>query len=233
MKLYGIGVGPGDPDLITVKAQEVLQRIDVLFVPKSTLARESVALNIAEKYIKNHTKLVEIYLPMTKDKAVLKQAWHDGARKITDNLEPNKSGAFITLGDCMLYSTYTYLLREIEQLKNITIINIPGITSFSAAASMVGVSLAEGEENLVIIPALTALDNLDNILALHDNVVFLKVAPQITLLIEKLIECNLIDNAVFISKCGHPEQKIVYDIKKLKNTEVEYLSLMIVKKGGI
>ncbi|MDW7673766.1 MAG: precorrin-2 C(20)-methyltransferase [Bacillota bacterium] len=233
-KLFGIGIGPGDPELITVKAQQALALSDVVFVPQSKTDRDSVAYQIIKGYLSEGAEVVTLLLPMTKDEKVLEEAWCEAAKKIVATLTDDKTGAFVTLGDCMLYSTYTYVLKQIREIDAaMTIENIPGVTSFSAAASTLNIPLAEGEENLVIIPALACVEQLPQILSLHENIVFLKVAPQIDALVAALTEMGLEHNAVFISKCGHPDQEIIYNINSLLEKKLEYLSLMIVKKGEI
>jgi precorrin-2/cobalt-factor-2 C20-methyltransferase len=233
-KLIGIGIGPGEPGLITLKAQKALAEADIIFVPQSKLEKNSVAHEIVNDLISADAAVINLFLPMTTDREVLKQAWTTGAAQIVSALADNKTGAFITLGDCMLYSTYTYILQEIKKIKpELTVENIPGITSFAAAASALGQPLAEGDESLAIIPALKKTEDLAKILAVHENAVFLKVASKIEELIGVLVELELINNAAFISKCGHPDQQIIYDLKDLSGKKLEYLSLLIVKKGGL
>lgn len=233
-KLYGIGIGPGDSELITIKARNILSSADYIFVPQSKADRDSVAYNIVKPFIKEQVEIVPLLLPMTKDMEKLQEAWRQGAAEIKSYLKEGKTGAFITLGDCMLYSTYTYLLKELSKIApDLAIENIPGITSFAAAASKLTIPLAEAEESLAIIPALKDFESIRTLLEFHDNVVFLKVAPNIDSLIAGLKEMGLLANAVFISKCGHPDQQIVYDVEQLAGKQLEYLSLMIVKKGGI
>jgi precorrin-2/cobalt-factor-2 C20-methyltransferase len=233
-KLIGIGIGPGEPELITLKAKKALAEADIVFVPQSKLDKNSVAHEIVNKFISSEAEIINLLLPMTTDQEVLEQAWKIGAEQIVSALADGKTGAFITLGDCMLYSTYAYILQEIKKIKPELIVeNIPGVTSFAAAASVLGQPLAEGDESLAIIPALKKTADLAKILDVHENVVFLKVASKIEELVSVLAALGLSNKAVFISKCGHPDQKIVYDLKELAGEKLEYLSLLIVKKGGL
>lgn len=224
-------MGPGDPDLITVKAQKVLSEVDVVFVPKSKLEAESIALQIAQKFIPKGIPVVDILLPMTSNKEELLKHWHQGCQRIKDQLQGGKSGAFITLGDSMLYSTYSYLLGILKKEEiNMTIETIPGITAFSASAAATKWPLAEGSEKLAVIPVLKDVSELESVLNLFDNVVLMKVAPSFKNIINVLQKRNLLQQAILISKCGHPDQEIIEDLENARE-EIPYLSLMIIKKG--
>ena len=140
-EFYGIGVGPGSPDLLTIRATQVLQMVDVVCVPRSSAENELVALHIAKPYIPQATEIVEISTPMTRDKAVLEAEWQRGAEKIAAYLQDGKKVAFITIGDAMLFSTYTYLLKRVQALApEAAVESIPGITSFAAAAAHLNVA---------------------------------------------------------------------------------------------
>ena len=151
-KFYGIGVGPGAPDLLTLRAIHVFKSVDVICLPRSSTDKDSVALKVARPHIPSHTEVMEVFTPMTRDKNVLEAEWRQGAAKIALRLQEGKSVAFITIGDAMLFSTYTYLLKKVQQiLPGVEVESIPGVTSFAAAAAYINAALAESNEKLAII----------------------------------------------------------------------------------
>ena len=113
-KLYGIGVGPGDSELMTVKAARIVGEADVIITPKTEKKDGSVALNIAKPYIQEHTEIVPVVFPMVLDDATQQEGWEEAKRVIVSYLEQGKNVVFLTLGDPMFYSTYMYVYRLIE-----------------------------------------------------------------------------------------------------------------------
>jgi len=231
---YGVGVGPGDPDLLTVRAINVLKTADVVCLPRSSTDNDSVAMKIAGPYIPGAAELVDIATPMTRDKAVLEKEWKRGAIKIADYLCQGKNVAFITLGDAMLFSTYSYLLKELLLLlPELTVQTVPGITSFAGAAAHLNIALAEGSEKLAIIPAVDEPADLRPILEQFSNVVLMKVAGKYDEIVDVLADLGLKDKAVYISKLGYPEQLVTFDLDSLKGLKQDYLSLILIKRGGL
>lgn len=232
-KLYGIGVGPGDPELITLKAKRVLETADIIFIPKAKEESHSIAFEIIKEIVPPDKKVTELILPMTNDKELLEASWLNGSRKIVEQLGESKTGAFITIGDCMLYSTYSYLLGFIRKNSpKLEIESIPGITAFAASASAALMPLAEGSEKLVVIPALRDVNELPQILEQFSNIVLMKVASCYDQVLDILQKYNLQKSALLISKCGHEDQLIEADLESLRGKKIHYLSLMIIKQGG-
>jgi len=135
--LYGIGVGPGDPELITVKGANILSRCRHVFVPKARDASDSLALAIAKRYLGSSSEVHELVFPMTSEREELSRRWGESAREIITVLENGVDACFLTLGDPLLYSTYIYLLREVrDRVPDIDVVTVPGVTAFSAAAAL-------------------------------------------------------------------------------------------------
>ena len=148
-KLYGVGIGPGDPKLLTLKAKEALEKADIIFAPKGSDEGISVARGIIEQVIENKKTYVELTFPMTKDKKLLREYWKKAGQRIAGELKKGKQAAFVTLGDPFIYSTYIYLLKMLKQdFPGIKVETIPGISAFNAAASRAGFSLLEGREKM-------------------------------------------------------------------------------------
>jgi precorrin-2/cobalt-factor-2 C20-methyltransferase len=232
-EFYGIGVGPGSPDLLTIRATQVLQLVDVVCVPRSSAEKEVVALKIAGAYIPQTTEIIEISTPMTRDKTVLQAEWQRGAEKIAAFLNEGKRVAFITIGDAMLFSTYTYLLKRVQALApEAAVESIPGVTSFAASAAHLNVALAEGNERLAIIPAVDDPAQLRPVFDHFSNAVLMKVAGKYDEILDILEEKGLQDKAVYVSKLGYPEQFVTYDLESLRGKDKDYLSLILVKREG-
>ena len=226
-KFYGVGVGPGDPRLLTLQAVDVLQSVDLVAIPKSKLDRESVAWDIAKIHCPANVRLVELEMPMTADQQVLAKAWQDGAQTLLNELKQGKSVAFITLGDPSLYSTYSYLLNILQNdLPPECIITVPGITAMSAAAAKINLPLATGDEPLLILPSTDDVGEFLN----FPNVVLMKVSrrlPEILTLLEERER-----KAVLLTRLGQAGEKIRWEPKPedFKSEKIDYLSLLLVKK---
>ncbi len=231
-KFYGIGVGPGDPELLTLKAIRILKNIDIVISPETKKGKGSIALDIAKDYLRDDIEKLNLIFPMTYDEKVLNEKWKENAEIINLKLEEGKNIAFLTLGDPMVFSTYMYLIPPLRK-QGVDIETIPGITSFCAVASTVEVPLSAGEESLCILPLRRDCENLDEVLDSFDNIVVMKPSHDNKLLGEKLIERGYGDKFVLVSKCGTSEEEVSYDIDRLKDKDVPYLSTVIIKKRGI
>jgi len=232
-RFFGIGIGPGDPELLTVKAVRLLAESDVIYVPKARTKAESLARKIVAGYVDSEEKFCEVELTMGKTAKELKSSYDLSARRIIGDLRQGKQVAYLTLGDPMLYSTYIYLTEALRrQCPDIAIETVPGIPSFGAAAALANISLAEKNERVIILPVPEDLTDLKNILRRFDTVILLKVAKKLAEVIDLLGECDCINNAVFISHAGLENQTIERDLKRLRLEENEqgYLSIIIVKR---
>ena len=229
--LYGIGIGPGDPDLITVKGSAILSRCGHIFVPKSKIAAESLALAIAGKHVKAGAKIHEVFFPMTEDKTELRKRWDESAEQIAAVLKTGEDAAFITLGDAMLYSTYIYCIRALRRLlPHAEIVTIPGVTSFSAAAAAAGFPIGEGKNPVTIIPTADDLDDVRSALRGKGTVILMKVGSRLGSIVELLKEADLLEESVFVSRAGMDNQRIETDLARLDTTgEAGYLSIILTR----
>jgi precorrin-2/cobalt-factor-2 C20-methyltransferase len=231
--LYGLGVGPGDPDLITVKALEILRQVPNIFAASSTKNHYSLAHNIVRKHLPD-ARVERMAFPMTRDKEVLQSAWEKGARRVLEVLESGKDAAFVTLGDPLTYSTFCYLLRTVKSLAPQTkVVTVPGITSYHAAAAASNMPLTEGEESFHLISGAMGGSTLRNIIETSDNVVMLKTYRHFDNIYQTLEELDLLDRAVCISRCGLDGETVVENIRFLRGKKMPYLSLIIIKRKGI
>lgn len=146
--VYAVGVGPGDPELLTRKAERILRSVDVILTPVSHPTEASVALETIREFIdETRQKIIVHQFPMTADRSRLIPAWQEAAALIAAHAEAGRSVAFITIGDPLFYSTFIYLLRILrETWPQIPIEIVPGISSINAAASQAALPLVEGDE---------------------------------------------------------------------------------------
>ncbi len=237
--LYGIGVGTGEANLLTLKAIEALKEVDYIYTPVSSKSNNSNALKIIkslfeDSLLKKKDKVIELEFKMSKDLDKLKASRHKAAKKIYDKLQEDKKLAFITIGDPLFYSTYTYIMKKIRKWNNATkIITIPGITSIAACTSSQNIPLVEGKENVAVISSINEKTQLEKIFSIFDTVVILKLTRNFKKVYPVLEKLGLKDKVFICSRCGLKEEFYTYNIDKLKNNQIDYLSLMIVKRKGI
>ena len=226
---YGVGVGPGDPELLTLKAVKVIKAADVIIAPKTEKKEDSIALSIARPYLKENVEILRLVFPMVNNKETLADAWLNNKNSILAELNAGKKVVFLTLGDPMFYSTYMYIYRLLKDSGH-GIETVPGVPAFCAIGSQLGLPLAEGTEVLSIIPATMKDDEMDKILALADNVVLMKVYKNFAQVVEKLKQHGFGGNSVMISKCGLPDEQVSYDLDAVDANQVTYLSTILAKK---
>lgn len=224
-KLWGVGVGPGDPELLTVKAVRVLREADVVIVPDAS-SGDKVALNIAKDYLKDK-QIQFVKTPMVRDKAVMDAAHEQAADTICALLDEGKQVAFLTLGDPAIYSTYMYIHQKVLN-RGYLVEVVPGIPSFCAAAARLNQSLCLGREPLTIIPA---SHDQNDLMDLPGNKVFMKAGRSILELQQALAEKGLLEGASMVENCSMENEHVYPHFADLKEPS-GYFSLVIVKGEG-
>lgn len=231
---YGIGVGPGEPDLITLKAVKVLKKVDVIFTASSSKNNHSLAVDIARNHIPETTPVIRLSFPMCKDKPLLQQAWKNNAGLIVETLRQGKDAAFLTLGDCMTYSTYGYIGRYVKKLApEVVMVAIPGITSYQAAAARLNRPLVEGEEALLILSGVRGGNRYRELSRNAENVVFMKAYKNVSDIMQALEEKGCLETSVGVSGCGLPEERIIEDIREFENIAPDYWTLIFSKQQNL
>ncbi|MEB2299571.1 precorrin-2 C(20)-methyltransferase [Lysinibacillus xylanilyticus] len=229
--LYGLGVGPGDPELITVKAFRVIQESPVIAYPKKLKGSKSYAHRIVDVYINPAEKdMLGLVFPMTKDEAVLEREWTKSVELVYEKLQEGKDVAFVTEGDPLLYSTFIHMMKLMQDMHpDVEIQTVPGISSFNGSASRLGIALADGDDRVAIVPAHDDYEAMREAIESHDAVVFIKVAKVIDLMLEVLRDLDLLDKASVVTKVTSDEE-IIWDVRELDGVDLEYLTLMVVRK---
>jgi precorrin-2/cobalt-factor-2 C20-methyltransferase len=224
-KFYGIGVGPGDPELLTIKATKILGHIDVVAVPESKKEAGSVALDIARPYLKAGVEIITLTFPMIRDQAAKAKIRRDNALLIATEIGAGRNVAFLTLGDPMLYSTYIYLLENMADT-GIDIVSVPGIYSFSAISNLLNHPLVKGDEGLAVISAFDAAEwpNLKS----FQSIVCMKVSSYAQPLYDALKSSPSL-TFLMVTDAGKASQTISTNIDDLLG-QVPYFTTVILSK---
>ena len=229
--LYGIGVGPGDSEFLTVKAVRTLEHVGVIIVPKTEKKTDSVAYQIAKPFIKESTEVIPIVFPMVLDMTVQERAWDENRKIISGLLAEGKDIAFLTLGDPMLYSTYMYIFRALKKTEY-PIETIPGIPAFLAIASRIGRTVGDQEDVITILPGTADAEKLERVIAVSDSLVIMKVYKTWPIIKKLMEKYNLIDDAIMISRAGLPDEVVYRDLRALpEDTKLNYLSTILAKRS--
>jgi precorrin-2/cobalt-factor-2 C20-methyltransferase len=225
-KLWGVGVGPGDPDLMTVKAVRCIKEADVVAVPAASVKKPSTALTAALPYIEDKEKIHRLLFPMTRDPAILEQAWDEAGKQVSAWLKEGKQVAFLTLGDPMFYSTFVYLCEHVPEDSSWEA--VPGIPAFLASASRLGRPAAMKEESLVVLTGTMPAGTINEFLHMADEAVIMKVYKNWRQIRLCLLENDLLEQAVMVCRAGLPDEKVIRDLTALPDDFVpDYLSTVL------
>ena len=233
-RLYVVGVGPGDPELLTLKAVRILGYVGSICVPRGTEGGESLALSIVQRVVSLDGKeIIEAYFPMKagrSHRAELDAQWSETISLILDRLRRGIDTAFITIGDPGLYSTFFYLYdRLIDECPGLQVEIVPGISSINASAARAGISLASGDERIAILPA-NYVSDLTSVFQRFDTVVLMKVYRAFAEVRKALADLGLLDRAVYVSRAGMADEMVCVDLNSLNSDALDYFSLIIVRK---
>ncbi|MFN2435463.1 MAG: precorrin-2 C(20)-methyltransferase [Desulfotignum sp.] len=229
-KLYGVGVGPGDPELITVKAVRVIKSADVVFTAASTKNDYSLAVDIASPYISGSARIKTLRFPMTKDESQVGAAWTANTEEIARALTQGLTVVFLTLGDPVTYSTFGYILKTIKQvMPDADIETIPGITSFHAASARLNRILVEGEESLLITSGAFGGSRIREFHQV-ENIAIVKAYKNIKDVNAALKEAGMHKKGVAVSHCGREKEKIFDNLDDLETRKPDYWTLILASK---
>jgi precorrin-2/cobalt-factor-2 C20-methyltransferase len=214
--LYGIGIGPGDPELITLKGSRILARCKHVFVPKAPAGDESLALSIATQHIPETCHVTVIEFPMTRDKEDLRKKWESSTKPIAALLRAGEDVCYLTLGDTLMYSTYIYMLKGLRtHLPEAEIVTIPGVTAFSAAAALAGFSVGVGQQPVTVVPVSENLGSIETALSMGGTVILMKIGKKVGPVLKLLESSGHIDDAILVTRAGLTGQRIETDLRNL------------------
>jgi precorrin-2/cobalt-factor-2 C20-methyltransferase len=233
-KIYAVGVGPGDPELLTRKAERIIRSVPVICTPTGTADASSYALSIVEEFIDRGRQevLVQVF-PMNKDQQGLDAFWEQAADQVAERVGAGRDVAFITIGDPFLYSTFLYLYRIFrDKYPAIAIEVVPGISSINAASIAANLPLGMASDRIAILPTTYEDDELRRTFDSFDTIVLMKVSRVFDRVYALLRKLGLDRKAVFVRRVGSGEEEVVIDLAGLVGQKLDYLSLLIVRKNG-
>jgi precorrin-2/cobalt-factor-2 C20-methyltransferase len=231
--LYGVGVGPGAPDLITLRALDTIRRAPVLALPRGSDYGASKAWEIVKPTLGEVAGQKRLFLtfPMSKEPERLKPAWARAFAQIGEHLVSGRDVAFVTEGDPSLYSTFIYLQEEARsRWPEVRIEVIPGVSSITAVPAVTGIPLADGQERIAILPGTYGLQDLVEVLRRFDTVVLMKIGPELPRIIEVLEQEGLLDRAVYVSRATMREQRIVRDLREVGPERGDCFAMVVISR---
>lgn len=230
-RFYGIGVGPGDPELLTLKALRILQEVPIICVPRSETSQESYALDIVGSFLdREKQEILPIVFP-TDDEDAAAAIWRGAGDTIGAHLSHGKDVAFITEGDPMLYSTFSYVLDAIcSGYPGVAVEIVPGVSSVMAAAASAGVPLVTHGQRLAILPAVYGIDDLSEAIASYDTIVLMKVNRTLLQALANLEQLGLAGKGTYVRRATTASEQVVSDLSRLSEEDLDYFSLLIIKR---
>jgi precorrin-2/cobalt-factor-2 C20-methyltransferase len=231
--LSGVGVGPGAPDLVTLRALDVARRVPVLALPRGSAYAQSQAWRILEPVLGAVAGQERLFLtiPMTRDPARHNEAWAAAFAAIGARLARGTDVAFVVEGDPSLYSSFNYLAEAArERWPEVRVEVVPGVTSVTAVPAVAGLPLADGRERLAILPATYGVDDLRGVLRAFDTVVLMKIGGNLGRVTEALDREGLLDRAVLVARATMPEERIIRDLREAREHHCDCFTMVVVAR---
>lgn len=224
---YGVGVGPGDPELITRKAERVLRSVDWIYHPAAVSSNGSFVRRIVAPLGLPEEKFRTVALCMSRERGDAQEAYERAAADIVQELKSGRSVAWITEGDPLFYSTFLYLYEAVQRTPEIRVEIVPGVTSVGAAAARAGIGIAQLDERVAIVPAAYGVERLPHLLEEFATVVLLKVHSAFDALVARL-PGNV--QTFYVEQVGTSEERVVTDLTTLRGQTLPYFSLVILRR---
>jgi precorrin-2/cobalt-factor-2 C20-methyltransferase len=229
---YGVGVGPGDPELLTIKAQKTLQKVAVISFTQLDDGKESYALSVVRGVLEAaEPEFLAITIPSDDETPVSPQTWTDAAAEIAGHLSQGKDVAFITEGDPMLYSEFFQVLESVKSVvPDLEFEVIPGVSSVMAAAASSGMPLVTHGQRLTILPKVYGIDDLREAITNSDTTVLMEVDRDLLQALANLEKLGLTGKATYVRQASTSRENVVEDISKLEAEDLDYFSLLIIRR---
>ncbi|MDD3472982.1 MAG: precorrin-2 C(20)-methyltransferase [Syntrophaceae bacterium] len=231
--LYGIGLGPGDPELVTVKASKILSRLKHVFIPRARGFETGLASQIASHYISSDSRKYDLEYPLGNDTDEIRRQWRENCRQICNVLESGADVGFLTIGDPMVYSTYIYLLEAMKELMpGFQSITIPGVSAFLAAASLTNFPLGVSGKKLTIFPTGDDWTLIEKEFQQSGSLVFMKIGRRrIGPLLEMIEKNRNVKRLAFVSRAGLDGEIALTDVDAIRrlDTQAGNLSVLLLE----
>lgn len=225
---YGLGVGPGDPELITLKAWRIISQAPVIAYPAAN-GNNSLARKIASPFIPEDVTELAIPVPMRREREPAQEAYDEAAKLIAQHLDEDKDVAFLCEGDPLFYGSFAYLLDRLAATHPTVI--VPGITSITACAAQIGRPLAARNDVLKVLPGTLDADHLKREIAGADAVAIMKVGQHFEKIRDVLKELGLAERATIIEKATRDDERITR-LSDVPDGERPYFSTILIYQGG-
>ncbi|WP_321367760.1 precorrin-2 C(20)-methyltransferase [uncultured Desulfuromusa sp.] len=226
---YAVGLGPGDEELLTLKAVRLLQQTTYIYVPFSRLTTQFWVHEAVQQYANQSAVIREVSFSLQRSKKEREKHWQATATSIIQILQQGNDVVFVTLGDPLLYSTAIYLLRALRrQWSEVAVEIVPGVSAYSHCAALTYFAVGEGTKPVTIIPAITAMEDIRAAIQRGGTMVLMKIGFHLPAIIDLLEENGLIDQAVFVARAGFPEQRIETDLRSLRGADPTCGNLAII-----
>ncbi len=230
--LYGIGLGPGDPELITLKAVKLLSSLGHVFVPRARGAETGLASVIVSPHLRGDSTVIDLEFPMKRDQEEVKRQWNHNCDLICNLLESGEDAGFVTLGDPTVFSTYLYLLEALsERTSGFNSITVPGISAFSAAASLTGFPLGYADMPLTVLPACEDAGRVAKCLETGGVFVFMKIGKRLKALVGAIENVRNVRRLSFVARAGLDKQIVLTELDEIKKLDEKSgnLSVLLVQ----
>ena len=227
--LTGVGLGPGDPELLTLRGARAIREADIVFVPVRRAGEVSYALTIAGDLIdESRQQVVTLPFPDAPGDA----GYRAIGERVAAQLAPDRRGAFLVEGDPTLYSSFGHVARAVAAVApEVRLETVPGVSSITASAAAAGLSLADYAERVAILPATYHATELESAFREFDCVVLLKVAPVLRETLALIDRLGLTDGTTYVRRVGRPDQQVIRDVRALATDPPrDYFSLLIVRR---
>ncbi|MGK7910400.1 MAG: precorrin-2 C(20)-methyltransferase [Synechococcus sp.] len=228
-KLWGVSVGPGNPDWITVQGIRAIQSVGAIACPQDRNGDPGMAYRIAQQHVGDRPVL-SLDLPFVTDTTTLENAWRSAANRILPILRQGRDVTFMSEGDASFFSTFTYLARAVQhQEPSLDIQVLPGVCSPLAAAAALKIPLSVWEEGVAILPAMHRINELDGILSWADVVVLMKLSSVFDRIYDTLERRNLLERTGLVEWLGWPQQQVFHSLIGMQDYRPPYFSIAIVQ----
>lgn len=228
--LYGIGVGPGDPELLTLKGLRLLKSAPIVAFPAGLGGKAGIAQQIVAEWLRPDQVQLSLNFPYVQEMDTLTQAWQAAAEQVWHYLKQGQDVVFACEGDGNFYGTFIYLAQTLQQSHpEVKVEAVPGVCSPLAAAAVLGIPLCLRSQRLAILPALYNVEELRSVLQWADVIVLLKVSSVYSQVWKILQEQQLLDRSYVVERATLPEEVIHTNLQNSPDLDLPYFSLLIVQ----
>ncbi len=227
--IHGIALGPGDPELLTLKALRILKESDVIFYPGSITKdqKKSFVYPILRYHGLENKELKGFFLKMSNDRKEASETYNATVQDINEAYNLGKKIAIVCEGDISLYASFSYLLLQLQELQ-LPVSLVPGINSFSLGAAQHQIPLSLLNDKIAIIPRVKNIEEIAHYFDTFDTVILMKIRSGWNTFQSELLEKDW--NCYYCERLGTDQEYITTDLTTLTTREIPYFSLLIIKK---